>query len=94
MAKPTFMPSHQSLVYVRHSAIPEMVRRYLECGDERNPGGLVEHKFVYLSKHMFPAYLSENFCDRMRPIPYDSPVFSAQQISNSELDELKRRGLV
>lgn len=93
-----FMPTHQSLVLLRHSAIPEFVTLYLLCGDERDPRRLVEHKFDRITKTMGTAFLPDHFMDRMRPIPWDKlqdhKAWSAQQFTDSELDELRKRGLI
>lgn len=100
MKSAPFMSSHQSLVLIRHDAIPLFTRAYLSFGDERDKGRLVEHHFDYLrnssldARRLKCAFLSPVFVDRMRPIPFDEPVFSAQQWSDLELSELKKRGLV
>lgn len=97
MKSQPFMPSHQSLVLIRHEFIPQFVSAYLAFGDERDPQRLVEHHFrfcVNMLGRKKCAFLSDLFRDRMRPIPYDSPVFSAQQFTDSELEELKRRKLL
>lgn len=89
-----YMPSSQSLFLVKHAAIPAFVRTYLSQGDERDPSRLVEHKFRGLAGGMKCTVLGSTFVDRMRPLPYDSPVWSAQQFSDDELEELKRRNLI
>lgn len=95
------MPSHQSLVLIRHAFIPEFIGAYLSFGDERSPDRMVEHRFRYcatflkgLLNRKACAFLSDVFRDRMRPIPFDAPVWAAQQFTYSELAELKKRGLV
>lgn len=94
MKSAPWMPSSQSVFLVRNSAIPQFVRSYLSLGSERLKNQLVEHKFAALPSHMHHSLLSSGFVDRQRPIPYDAPVFAAQQFTASELEELRRRKLL
>jgi hypothetical protein len=94
MTSAPWMPSHQSVFIVRHSAIPAFVRNYLLSGTEREHGNLGEHKFAAMRRTMKCGFLPLTFADRQRPIPYDAPMFSAQQLNDAEIQELKKRGLI
>jgi hypothetical protein len=89
------MGTTQSLMLVRHWFIPELVRMYLGTGQEKHPQNVGESKFRRLEEE-FP----EKFCrysfgvDRDRPIPYDDPIFFCQKMTNEELRELAKRGLI
>jgi hypothetical protein len=91
-----FMPSHQSLVLIRHHMIPTIVRLFLDCGDERSKDRLIEHKFAHIAGMVKwqTAFLPPNFVDRMRPLPINALAWSAQQFTADELDLLKRHNLI
>lgn len=88
-----FMACAQSLFLVRHKWIPTFVRLYISLGAEDNRANIGENKFVRIADHLHTARLSFG-CDRERPIPWDAEVFYAQQFSDAELEEGKRRGLI
>jgi hypothetical protein len=89
------MPAVQSIFFVRHSFIPRFVELYLGTGDERKSDNLGEFKFARLEREHPQDFGRFSFgVDRDRPIPYDSKVFYAQQLSQQELEELRQRELI
>ncbi len=96
MTSAPWMPCAQSLFIVRHRMIPRFVATYLSLGGERDRNNLGEHKFCKMEKLFgFPHCKRLSFgVDRERPIPWDAPVFYAQQWSAEELAEAKRRNLI
>lgn len=96
MTSPPWMPCSQALFIVRHRFIPQFVSTYLGFGGERDPRNLGEHKHVKVDQKFGPQRVRRlSFgVDRERPIPWDAPVWFAQQWSPAELEEAKRRNLI
>lgn len=93
---PPYMPCSQSFFIVAHAFIPTFVASYLALGGDRNRHNLGEHKFVRIEEkfgHQKCRRLSFGV-DRCRPIPWEAPIYYAQQWSAEELEEAKRRGLI
>lgn len=91
-----WMPASQSLFLVRHRWIPMFVQSYLGMGTDGDPQNLGEAKFQRLEERFGTdkvRRLSFGF-DRCRPIQYEDHVFYVQQISDEEMDELRRRELI
>lgn len=102
MTAAPWMACAQSLFMVRHRAIPDFVRMFLSNGPENSRHMIGETRFVKMAQFRYPseftpelpaAYLSFGV-DRMRPIPWDAPVFYFQQPTPAELEEAKRRNLI
>ena len=90
-----WMSCAQSLFLVRHEAIPLFVAKYLTMGNDCETM-LTEDKFAFLdqgSGAMKVRHLSFGV-DREKPIPFDAPVFYAQQFTVSEIESLKQRALI
>ncbi len=95
MKSAPWMPAAQSLFMVRHSAIPWFVRTYLSLGGDDNASTLGEHKFCAMESKFPQRCRRLSFgCDREKPIPWDSDCFYAQQWTQAELEEAKRRNLL
>lgn len=89
------MNCHQSLMLVKHAAIPEYVRLYLGTGRENTPDNMGESKHCRLQVERPDFFTRYSFgCDRDRPIPYADPVFWAQKLSRDEMLEMRRRKLI
>ena len=93
---PPWMACSQSLFLVAHRFIPTFVVCYLAAGNDRDRHNLGEKKFETLEAKFGKDKIKRlSFgVDRERPIPWDAPVFYAQQFTQAELDEAKRRGLI
>lgn len=91
-----WMPCSQSVFLVRNSFIPTFVRTYLGLGRDGDVRFLGEQKFVRIEEQFGPSLIRKlSFgVDRCRPIPWDQPVFYAQQWTQEEIDEAIRRGLL
>lgn len=96
MTSAPWMPAAQSLFLVRHSFIPTFVHTYLSMGGERKPNNLGEHKFVFIESRFGSRRIRRlSFgVDRERPLPWDAPVWYAQQWTSAELEEAARRKLI
>jgi len=90
-----WMPCEQSLFLVRHWYIPEFVRLFLGQGPQNCEANLGEHIFLRLAQQN-PAtwFMFDMQYGRNRPIDFDRPVFYAQKWTHSELDELRKRGMI
>lgn len=86
----------QSLFLVRHRFIPTMVSEYLALGKDGHVNNTGENKFYKIEQKYGSRRVARlTFgVDRERPIHWEAPVFYAQQWSDAELDEAKRRGLI
>jgi hypothetical protein len=88
-----WMACAQSTFLVRHSFILDFLRGYLFRPNDKDM--LPEDKFVKLEENSPNNYGRLSFgVDRMRPLPWDSEVWYAQQWTQEELDEAKKRGLI
>ena len=101
MESEPFMYCAQGLFLIRHSFIPRFVSEFIQMGpdDRRNAEGktdnLPEDKFHRLREAMSDRIKSLSFgVDRCRPIPYDSPVFYCQHLTQEELKTLHEKNLV
>lgn len=89
------MPCAQSLFLVKHHFIPIFVRDYLTQGSDRDRHNLTEHKFRAMEGIHPKAYKRFSFgYDRDRPITYEDAVWYGQKISQEEIDELRKRGML
>jgi hypothetical protein len=91
-----YMPATGALFIVRRNFIPTFVSSYIEVGDDRDFNRLPEHRFCSIEEK-FGGAIARRLSfgvDRERPIPWDNPVWYAQQISLEELEEFRRRNLV
>jgi hypothetical protein len=89
-----WMPCAQSLVYVRHQFIPEMVSRYLALGSDGETDNLTEHKFCKIEESIEPTRtkkFSFGF-DREKP-DFNQPIWYVQHTSKEDRDEAIRRSL-
>lgn len=95
-----FMACAQGLFLIRHRFIPTFVMTYIAMGSdarkfEGKSDNLPEDKFHRLREAMPDKIKTLSFgVDRMRPIPYDAPVFYCQQIKPEEMEILKAKGLL
>jgi hypothetical protein len=88
-----FMPSSNSLFIIRHGFLREFVRRYLALPPDREMNA--ENKFVEIENQSPSDFARLSFgVDRCRPIPWEAPVFYAQRLTDDELAEARRRGLL
>jgi len=93
MESEPFMSCSQSTFLIKHDFIPEFVSSYLALPDDIEM--LTEDKFVELERLSPDKYARTSCCvDRERPIPYDSPVWSVQQVKETELEEMRERGII
>jgi hypothetical protein len=89
------MPAVQSVLLCKHEFIPQFVRIYLGTGSEQEKRNEGELKFARMEKehpHLFGRFSFG--VDRDRPLPYNDEVWYAQHLTEAELAELKRRGLI
>ena len=93
---PPYQGCSQSLFLVRHRFIPEFITKYLTYGPEGNMDMLGEHRFMNMERELGRSRVKQlSFgVDRERPIPWDKPVWYAQQWKNDELEEAHRRRLI
>ena len=88
-----WMACAQSTFMIRHSFILDFLRGYLFLPHDKDM--LPEDKFVKLEENHPDNYGRLSFgVDRMRPLPWDTEVWYAQQWNQQELDEAKSRGLI
>jgi hypothetical protein len=89
-----WMPCSQSLFIIRHRFLLDFVARYIALGDD-SLEFCPEHRFCSLEEQEPERFRRLSFGpERERPLPYDAPVWYAQQITTGELAELKLRHLV
>lgn len=88
-----FMECSQSTFLILHDFIPKFVSDYLALPDDIEM--ITENKFVALEQADPQNYARTSCCiDRERPIPFDAPIWSVQQVTEMELKELKSRSLI
>jgi len=93
MESEPFMSCSQSTFLIKHDFIPEFVSAYLALPDDIDM--LTEDKFVELERLSPHNYARTACCiDRERPIPYDKPVWSVQQVKEHELEEMRNIGVI
>jgi hypothetical protein len=93
MTSPPYMSCAQSTFLVKRAFIPIFVGLFLSLPDDIEM--LTENKFTVLME--FNPHLFGEFSfgvDRERPMPFDAPVWYAQQITKDELEEIKSRNLL
>lgn len=91
----SFMPCEQSLFLVKHAAIPEFVREYLDGPAQNTEQELGEHKFLRMERHHPGIYKRHSLGPgRDRPLTYEAEAWAAQKFSAEELEELRNRGLI
>jgi len=91
------LTSSQSLFLVRHSFIPSFVSLYLSLGEDATlPGQYGEQKFTALKKGLGDRVRVSGpwNLDRNRPLPWEAPVWAAQQWTLDEYNEAKKRELI
>lgn len=94
MGGPPYMPSAQALVLVRHGYIPTMIRNYIEQGPD-GLASLPEQKFAGIEEMDWPHVKRLSFGrDRERPLDFSAHIFYAQKLTEDELSELKKRGMI
>lgn len=88
-----WMACAQSTFLIKHWFILQFVRDYLSLPDDKDM--LPEDKFVKLEESSPANYGRLSFgVDRMRPLPWDSEVWYAQQWTEEELKEAESLGLL
>jgi len=88
-----WMTCAQSAFLLKRDFILDFMRGYLFLPDDKDM--LPEDKFVKLEENSPTNYGRLSFgVDRMRPLPWDAPVWYAQQWSDDELQEARTRGLI
>jgi hypothetical protein len=88
-----WMACAQSTFLIKHWFILDFLRGYLFLPSDKDM--LPEDKFVKLEENAPDKYTRLSFgVDREKPIPYDDSIFYAQQITESEMSELRRRGII
>lgn len=90
------MPCAQSLFLVKHEYIPEFTKLYLQLGTDAHDFHLPEWKFAALEK-AWPEYWKRfTFgVDRARPDGWmDQRPMYVQHLTQGELEEMKRRGMI
>jgi hypothetical protein len=88
-----WMACAQSTFLIKHWFILDFLRGYLFLPNDKDM--LPEDKFVKLEENAPDKYARLSFgVDREKPIPYDDSIFYAQQITESEMSELRRRGFI
>jgi hypothetical protein len=93
MGAAPWMSCAQSTFLIRHSFILDFLRGYLFLPHDKDM--LPEDKFVKLEENSPNNYGRISFgVDRERPMPWDAEVWYAQQWTQEELDEAKKRGLL
>jgi hypothetical protein len=93
MTAAPWMACAQATFLIKHWCILEFIRDYLFLPSDKDM--LPEDKFVKLEEQSPNTYGRISFgVDRQRPIPWDEPVWYAQQWTQEELDEAKRKGIV
>lgn len=95
MKSAPWMCGAQSLFMVKHAYIPKFCSEYLRMGSEMDVANLPENKHCRMEgiDGANVRRLSFGF-DRERPIQYEDEVFYAQKLSQEELHELNKRGLL
>jgi hypothetical protein len=95
MTSPPWQLCSQALFLCRHKFIPTMVSEYIALGRDGELGNTGENKFCKIEQK-YPKRVGRHslMCDRERPIPWDDPVWYAQQWKDDELDEARRRNLI
>jgi hypothetical protein len=93
MASHPWMSCSHSIFLIRHSFIIQFLSGYFSLPDD----GIMVHedKFVKLAEK-YPQSIGRFSikCDRERPLPWDAEVWYAQQLTQEELDEAKKRRLI
>lgn len=93
MESAPYMLCAQSTFLIRHGFILDFLRAYLFLPHDKDM--LPEDKFVKLEENHPDLYGRISFgVDREKPIPYDDSIFYAQQITESEMSELRRRKII
>lgn len=85
----------QSVFYLRWSWIPTFVQHYLSLWPDTDNTRRPEGKFADIERR-HPGHVGRySFgVDRDRPLPWDAPIWYAQQWTQAELDEVQQRGLL
>lgn len=87
------MPCEQSLFFIRHDAILEVVRLYL-CITDHDAVMSTEEKFVRVMQAVSGAEFHSLTGGRNRPLPDSSKPFYLQRITNDEMQALQRAALL
>jgi hypothetical protein len=88
-----WMACAQSTFLIKHWFILDFLRGYLFLPSDKDM--LPEDKFVKLEENAPDKYTRLSFgVDREKPMPWESEVWYAQQWTQEELDEAKKRGLL
>jgi hypothetical protein len=93
MTAAPWMACAQATFLIKHWCILGFIRDYLFLPSDKDM--LPEDKFVKLEQQSPHIYGRLSFgVDRQRPIPWEDEVWYAQQWTQEELDEAKRRGVI
>jgi hypothetical protein len=88
-----WMACAQSTFLIKRDFILDFLRGYLFLPDDKDM--LPEDKFVKLEENSPDRYGRLSFgVDRMRPLPWDSEVWYAQQWTQEELEKARSLGLL
>jgi hypothetical protein len=88
-----FAATEQSLFYIKHEHITEMVYHYLSL-PEGDGKCLPEEKFKIMADRDWRIGRFSLQGGRQRPLPFESDTFYAQKISPEELEQLKIVGFI
>lgn len=90
-----WMWAEQSIIYIRHAWIPLFVMEYIKLGGEADEDLIPETKFRRIEM-LYPKDIRRlSFGPgRVRPIPFDDPIFYAQKYSEDDMAEINLRGLL
>lgn len=95
LSGPNWMPTSQSLFYVRHSFIPAFTASYCSMPRDGDVEWIPELKFLRMMERDWKNYRMMSWgYDRERPLGYDDPYWYAQKFTPEEMAELRRRNLL
>lgn len=89
------MPSSQTIMLIKHAAIPEVASLYLSTPAENQPQYMGECKFATLLQQRPDLFCTYSFgYDRVRPFNMKDPVWYGQKFTPNELRQLGAEGMI